>query len=252
MTAVKEIGSGTRRRLASWFGASVVLLLPLACVWSADANNSPASASVPDISGPWLLMGSIHALRDAQGHVPVLTEQGRAAYEHNRTHPEADPLNRCLPLGMPRVLLQKGFPFNIVQGASMYAFMFEWNHLNRIVYMNRSHFDGIGPQYFGQSVGHWDGDTLVVESNAYNDATYLDDSGLPHSDQLTTVERLQLAQDGSLLRDRVTITDPETFTHPWTAVLNFRKAPGAIVQEDYCLGRVGLGTLKQAAPSAGK
>jgi hypothetical protein len=192
------------------------------------------------------------ALKDEQGHAPPLTSAGLAAYQHNREHPELDPLRRCLPAGVPRVLLQQGFAFNIVQGLTMYAFMLQWNHLNRVVYLNQDHFEGIGPQYLGQSVGHWDGATLVINTNSYNEVTYLDDSGLPHSDQLETTERLHLRRNGKILEDDISFTDPKMFAHPWQTVLKFHKQPGVIITEDYCLGRTGQGTLQQLGSEPAK
>jgi len=95
----------------------------------------------------------------------------------------------------------------------------------------------------GKSIGRWEGNTLVVDTNSYNDATWLDDSGLPHSDELHTVERLKLARGGTELIDTITIDDPQTFAKPWQTVMVFRKDPGAIIKEDYCLGRLGRDNL---------
>lgn len=203
-----------------------------------------ASQSVPDISGPWQVANSLAGLKTVEGGTPPLTAAGKAAYAKNKASPADDPIKGCLPPGVPRAMLQKGFPFKIVQGKTMYGMVFQWNHLLRTIYMNTDHFEGIGPQYFGQSVGHWEGDTLLVDTNAYNSATYLDDSGLPHTAALTTLERIKLASDGTL-EDRITFTDAEMYSRAWTAVLTFKKRAGVIIEEDYCLGRTGQGKLKQ-------
>lgn len=206
--------------------------------------QAPArAAAVPDISGPWLITGNTHALTNADGGPIPLLPAAQAQMEKNAAvfGKKGDPDDRCLPPGPTRTFMQAGFPFSIVQGSTMYGVMFQWNHLPRIIYMNQPHFESIGPEYFGQSIGHWEGKTLVVDTNGFNDATWLDDAGLPHSDQLTTTEHISLKDGGKMLEDRFTITDPATFSKPWDTVLDFKKAPpGTIVKEDYCLGRLGL------------
>src|SRR5581483_2584826 len=71
------------------------------------------------------------------------------------------------------------------------------------------------PSWMGYSVGHWEGDTLVVESNGFNDKTWLDHSGHPHTDQLRVTERYHRRDMGNLDLD-VTISDPGAYAHPWT------------------------------------
>ena len=207
-----------------------------------------APAAVPDISGPWQIQGSAHALRTTDGSAPPLLPQMRTVYEQHLAARQSadtsfDPLTKCLPPGVPRLLMQP-YPFNIVQGKKLYGFVFEWNHLNRIVYMDQAHFEPIGPLYLGQSTGHWDAHTLVIDTNNYNDMTLLDDAGLPHTDALHTVERIRLVSAGQL-EDRIRIEDAGAYSKPWEAVLRFSKHPNVIVSEDYCLGRTGHGALTQ-------
>lgn len=203
-----------------------------------------AAAAVPDLSGPWQLQGSPAALTEVGGRSPPLLPAARQIYAAHRAAIASkdrsfDPMQHCLPPGVPRLLAQP-FPWSIVQGPRHYLFVFEWNHLNRNVYMGEAHFEGIGPTYLGQSVGHWEGATLVVDTSSYNDKTLLDDSGLPHSDELHTVERYRLAPDGQTLQLRITIADPKTFARSWDAELKFSRRAGAQINEDYCLKRMGL------------
>jgi len=205
-----------------------------------------AHAATPDISGPWIIAQPHEVLKTTDGRAPPLLPAAAATYAATKaavsTPKDNDPDLRCLPPGVPRLMLQS-FPFNIVQGKTMYAMMFEWNHLNRIIHLVADHSDTIGPLYLGQSIGHWEGNSLVVDTNSYNDTTWLDDSGLPHSDQLHTVEHMKLAGGGTELIDTITIDDPQTFAKPWQTVMVFRKDPGAIIKEDYCLGRLGRDNL---------
>lgn len=219
--------------------ASAVMILS-GC--SAD-KTSVVAAGTPDFSGPWQISNPPEALMTSDGKTPPLTADAKQMYEANtaaraKGDKTYDSINRCVPPGVPRLALQP-FPFDIVQGKRHISFMHEWNHLPRIVYMNEGHFDGIGPTYLGQSIGRYEGDTLVVDTNAFNDQTLLDNSGLPHSAELTTIERYRLL-DGNRLELRVTITDPQTFTQPWEAVLTFDKRLDVLIKEDYCFRRTGI------------
>jgi hypothetical protein len=137
-------------------------------------------------------------------------------------------------------MTQPGFPFSVVQGRAYLGMMLQWNHLPRIIYLDQPHFENIGPEYLGQSVAHWEGNVLIIDTTGYNDKSWLDDSGLPHSEALHTVERLRL-KSANRLEDTVQFEDPMIFSSPWTARLLFRKLPGALIKEDYCLGRTGQG-----------
>lgn len=215
------------------------------CAKDKNAGGEVAlSDHPPDLSGPWVVDNPPAALMTLEGKAPPLNDEAKKVYEAHiaaraKGDRSYDSMSRCVPPGIPRLALQP-LPFSIVQGKRHVSFMHEWNHLPRIVYMTEGHFEGIGPTYLGQSVGHWDKDTLVVDTNAFNDQTLLDDSGLPHSDELTTEERYRLIDGGNRLELRVTINDPKTFTQPWDTGLKFDKRAGAVIKEDYCFRRTGV------------
>lgn len=209
------------------------------CLLLAGAGGNALAAA--DISGPWEVTEQIAALKTLDGKAPPLTVEGRKRQQLNKA--ADDPMSKCLPPGIPRALMQKGFPFSIVMGERLGGMFIEWNHLPRPIYMDTEHFENIGPTYLGQSVGKWEGDTLVIHTNGFNDLTWLDASGLPHSEALVTVERIRL-KDANTLENRITFTDAEIFSQPWTAVVTFKKRPGYIVKEDYCFGRTGQGVTK--------
>ncbi|MGC3980400.1 MAG: hypothetical protein QM808_03985 [Steroidobacteraceae bacterium] len=221
------------------------LLVLAGCSSGEKSPASTAAGGPPDLSGPWQISNTPTALTTSDGKQPPLTEEGKKLYADNQAAKTKgdktyDSINKCVPPGIPRLAMQP-FPFDIVQGPRHVAIMHEWNHLPRTIYMAEGHFDGIGPTYLGQSVGKYEGDTLVVDTNQFNDQTLLDDSGLPHSDELVTVERYRLIDDGKRLELRVTITDPKIFTQPWETTLTFDKSPaGTIVKEDYCFRRTGI------------
>lgn len=211
------------------------------------AFSAPAvGQTTPDLSGPWQIVDPQAVARDDKGAPPPLLPAARKVWlahvaARKAGKPEFDNILRCTPPGVPR-LMSVAMPFRIIQGQRHTVMLFGWNHMSRILYMNQPHFESIGSEYLGQSIAKWEGQTLVVDTNSFNDATVLDDSGLPHSDQMTTKERFSIESDQ--LVDRITITDPKTFARPWTMVLRFVRQPGAIIKEDFCLARMGLGVSK--------
>ena len=203
-------------------------------------TSAYVQAAAPDLSGPWEIIRPIANLTTVAGEPPPLTAAGKELYAKNRANAEADPMKSCLPPGIPRAMTQPGFPFSIIEGHAYLGMMLQWNHLPRIIYLNQAHFENIGPEYLGQSVAHWDGKALIIDTTGYNDKTWLDESGLPHSEALHTAERLRL-KSADRLEDTIRFEDPAIFSAPWTARLMFRKLPGTVIKEDYCLGRTGQG-----------
>jgi hypothetical protein len=128
----------------------------------------------------------------------------------------------CLPDGVPRAL-ESPYPFEIIQAQNRgeIYLIYEINHMIRRVDMQKPLPPDkellVLPFYAGHSAGHWEGNTLVIETAGYNDYTFLDNSGAPHSDQLRTIERIRKLDDGKTLEDVVTIRDPVVFTKDWTA-----------------------------------
>jgi hypothetical protein len=201
----------------------------------ATAIAGSAAMAAVDFTGPWEIATTIKSLKTVDGKAPPLTAEGKKMQAENLKG--KDPMAQCLPPGIPRIMLQTGYVFNFVVGQDTGGMFFEWNRQPRPIWIGNEHFDNIGPTYLGQSVAKWDGDTLVLDTNGFNDVTWLDDSGLPHTDELHLVERIRL-KDANTLEDRMTVTDPKVFSKPWTTVLTFNKRPGYIVKEDWCVGRM--------------
>jgi hypothetical protein len=125
----------------------------------------------------------------------------------------------CVPDGVPRVLATP-YPFEIFQvPPDQVTFLYEMNHQVRVIAMDKplpsAHTLLVDAKYNGHSVGHWDGDTLVAESAGFNERTFLDASGLPHGDEMTTVERIRKV--GNTLEDIITIHDPQMYEKDWQA-----------------------------------
>ena len=125
----------------------------------------------------------------------------------------------CTPDGVPRIL-GNPYPFQIFQVPGEVAIVYELNRVIRWVPLDRPPLTPdellFFPYYSGNSTGHWDGDTLVVETIGFNGKTFLDETGVPQSDQLKTVERIKKLDDKTL-EVVVEVTDPVNLTRPISA-----------------------------------
>jgi len=125
---------------------------------------------------------------------------------------ETDPVLRCKSPGLPRI----GPPDKIVQQANQIVFIYDdvsgsfW----RIIPMDgRKHREDADPSYLGDAIGHWEGDTLVVETTNFNEDTWLTDNGAFHTDELRVVERL--TRNGDIMEWQATAYDPKVLVEPW-------------------------------------
>jgi hypothetical protein len=126
---------------------------------------------------------------------------------------EGDYTGACLPFGMPRSI-NTPEPMQLMQSDTYLAFLFEQNSWFTVAPIDgRKHRDGIAT-WFGDSVGHWEGDTLVIDTVNFNGKTRLDTIGHPHSDQLHLVQRFARPDLGHITHEMI-IEDPKTFTRPW-------------------------------------
>jgi hypothetical protein len=137
---------------------------------------------------------------------------------------ENDNTAKCLPPGMP-AMMNMAYGMEVMQTKDKITFFSELNDAMRRVYLDGrmpSQLVLDDPTYAGFSTGHWEGDTLVVETVALNDKTYIE-GFTPHSDRMTIRERIRFVGPG-LLEDRITVTDPIALTEPWETVKTYRKA----------------------------
>jgi len=146
-----------------------------------------------------------------------------------------DPVYECYPPGVPRVYFHP-FPFEIIQLPERILMMFEYHHQNRQIYTDgRAHRNNLPPLWLGDSIGRWEGETLVIESINFNDLTWLDRRGVPHSEQLKVTERLHIREDGVLQID-LTIEDPVALTDPWIGQRLYERVDWPI-EEFACMER---------------
>jgi hypothetical protein len=169
------------------------------------------------------------------GKIPYLPDALNQRDANFRNRVTADPASNCYQAGVPRASYLPA-PFQIIQSPGNLAIVYTDNHAYRIVDASSvPHYDGID-FFMGDSRGHWEGDTLVVDVTDLGDQTWLDEAGNFHSDQLHVVERYTLLGLDTM-RYEARLDDPKVYAKPWTIrLLLYRdKRPGARITEDECL-----------------
>ena len=230
-----------------------LLLCAAALAACASAADRSASASGPQtLLGIWVPDAAPRVLRTANGKTPPLNAEAAKLYAERRQRlargdAAFDPTSWCAGPGMPRILTMR-YPFEIRADANRVAFIHGWYRWFRTVDLGAGAVDPPLPLTMGFPVGHWEGNTLVIRTNGLNDATVMDASGLPHSEQMTLTERLRVLPDGRL-EDRISVDDPENYTQSWDTVLTFHRDAAARVTDDVCPDRLARGEpAEQTAP----
>jgi hypothetical protein len=161
---------------------------------------------------------------------PPFNAKAKAIWEERflKNDMKDDPEGFCLPPGVPRMFYTP-YPTQIYQLPDRILFVYEGGaHVWRVVYMDGRKLpevnDALNPTYLGYSVGHWEGDTLVMETVGFNDRTWLDASGHPHGEKLKVTEKLTRTSFNNI-KVEATFDDPEYYTKPWTAVTGITWTP---------------------------
>ena len=221
-----------------WIAVAAVLVfssVALAQNRKGDAAKANAAPSAPaparDLSGVWKWSKGVLTMSN---DTPPMTPAGQARFNANkpsygpRAIPPAlgnDPMGNCDPLGIPRLLLLENSPGDLefIQIPGRVIQLFDRHHVHRIIWTDgRELPKDADPRMLGYSVGHWEGDVFVVQSNTFDDRTWLDHFGYPHSDEMRLEERYhRLDRDNMQLV--MTLTDPSIYTKPWVSeTKNFR------------------------------
>jgi hypothetical protein len=203
----------------------------------ADAPAPRLPDGTPDFSGVWVGGGPVGDI--AQGLLPGEKIELLPAAKKLMDSRQAadDPEANCLPTGVPRVA---PYPWRVLQTppygkAQVLYFVFEGNiHSYRQIFVDgRGHPDDLEATWYGHSIGHWEGDTLVIETIGFNDKFWFDFKGHPHTTQLKTVERWTRVSYGKL-ENVVTITDPGAYAKPFTVKFTATLRPGWDMMEYIC------------------
>ena len=203
---------------------------------SPQLRDSRVPAGVPNISGVWVNKNlGVRVGPNGGGDPPWQPWAGavfrdRAKQEAEGT-PMWDPTGACWGSGMPRILVV-GYPIEIVQTEDRVVWMDESQHVFRVVRMNAAHRKDFKRTFMGDPVGHWEGDTLVIDTVGFSGKAQMDERGTPMTDQMHMVERVKRV--GDHLEDTYTIDDPGAYTRPWTQTRVLTYSPEERLQEYVC------------------
>jgi hypothetical protein len=191
---------------------------------------SPArSQQGVDLSGVWVISGSTDLPTD-----PAYLPAAKKLYdEHRASSGKSDPEKQCLPNGAVRI---EPLPYKIVQTPTLVVLLSEGNtHSYRRFFLDgRPHNLDLEPNTWnGNSIGHWEGDTLVVDTIGFNDKSWLDSTGKPHSEALHVIERYS-RPDANHLKVAYTLEDPQAFSQPYTFTRTFTRVTGRDLKEYFC------------------
>jgi len=211
----------------------------------ATAPKLAAAAATGDVAGMWWASSyspSIKAYLVGGGDVP-LNDAGKKKYAENQAGLRSGMIvdrarKYCTPDGLPRSLATP-YPFQIIDAPpGQMSWVYEQNRMIRGISMVKQ-LDPLAklqilPFWNGHSAGHWEGDTLVIQSGGFNESTFVDATGLPHSDELQTTERVRKINGGKQLEDVITIHDPVYYARDWQARFVYDNHDGMRMMEYIC------------------
>jgi hypothetical protein len=142
----------------------------------------------------------------------------------------------CDPVGYPRIAFYNAYPMEFLQTKDRLVEFFDYFYVHRTIYLDgRPVPADPDPTWYGYSVGHWDGNTLVVETNGFNDRSWVDNDGHPHSDEMKLEERFQRV-DHDTIQATMTLTDPKAYTAPWVGMkATWTLTTKLAMREDVCV-----------------
>jgi hypothetical protein len=144
------------------------------------------------------------------------------------------PKERCWPVGVPGFLLLPATPVYFMQTPKEVVMVWMQDHQVRHVYLDVPHSAGAKPSWFGESVGRYDGDTLVVDTLGLSSRTFVDNYQTPHTEALHVVERFHLVDAGKTLEVNAHVEDAGAFTTPWNAIQRYRRVEQGPLAEMAC------------------
>ena len=215
-----DLGNAT----GSWFGPTI---------GDMSGHGRGTSANVGGPRG--------EAMPEKVVDVPFLPWAKKAFDERQATIGKDDPEAFCVPPGIPRTNAI-AFPFQIYQHPDRIIFLYEKLNVWRIVWMDgRKHTpaDKLNPSFYGESIGHWEGDILVVDVVGQNDLAWIDSAGHPKTEKIHVVERWRRANH-QILHYEATIDDPGAYSKPWITSWNMLFKPGAELLDYICVNNPDL------------
>jgi hypothetical protein len=141
------------------------------------------------------------------------------------------PHSSCTSAGVPAFHLYGFQPMYFIQTPTKVVMIFSGDKQVRRVYLNVPHSSNPKPSWYGESVGYYDGDTLVVDTIGMNDKSFVDNFRTPHTEKLHVVERFKLVDDGKVLEVNIRVEDPDAFYGPWSAIQRYDRVQRPMREE---------------------
>ena len=192
---------------------------------AAAVASMASAATSSDINGMWLVKNPSPALTDVDGK-PIPLKPG--VRRSRAKDPDAD----CVPPGPLRSMYYP-YPVKVLSRPGQVTLMHEFNHLVRIIRLDKPQVEDSPNNWLGSSVGKWEGDTLVVDTWGLNGETWLDKTGLPASKDFRMVERISMP-DNNTLEDTITVTDPKNYARTWSTKVTFERRSDLRLEESVC------------------
>ena len=223
-------------------GARAGIALAAMLAVSVVSGSAYGAGAAPDISGTYWATQYNAKLQIVGGGDLPLNDAGKKAYQMNQAGLKDGSITDaarkfCVPDGIPRSLATP-YPFEIIQAPpGQITIVHELNHQIRVIAMDKPlpSFQELipFPFYNGHSVGHFEGDTLVIQSAGFNEKTFIDSTGAPHTDEMHTLERVRRISP-TQLEDVITIHDPQYYTRDWQARFVYQQRNDVWLQDYVC------------------
>jgi hypothetical protein len=247
---------------------TVALASGAAAAWGAESGRS--EGAIPDFSGVWQhgVPGVVFEYPPDGGYGPVMDVQWLGCLPNCRPRPPGTPFvgdstnpilkphaaeavrrvgeawrngeiinsatEMCMPNGVPNIISILG-PVQMLQTPKEVTILYGRDAQVRHIHLDQPHSPNPKPGWYGESVGHYEGDTLVVDTTGLNDKSLIDRFGTPQTETTHVVERYRLINEGQTLYVTFTVTDPATFNYPWSGAMRYtRVANMAAPQEEVC------------------
>ncbi|HEX3487228.1 MAG TPA: hypothetical protein VHT51_19385 [Micropepsaceae bacterium] len=181
------------------------------------AGRGQPTFPIGDLNSPLLLPWAREQMRPYNERVLA----GKAAYSKQAS---------CWPIGVPGFLLYPVQPVYFIQTPKEVVMIWQADHEVRHVYLNVPHSAQVKPSWYGESVGHYEGDTLVIDTIGVDIRTVVDNYQTPHTDRLHTIERFHMIDGGKTLEVNLHVEDPGAFTMPWNAIQRYHRVEPRVAE----------------------
>jgi len=210
--------------------------------WPPQGQTPRTVDGKPDLTGAWApnaIRQNVDLRASLKGEgvaIPFQPWAEKVYLERKANFSKDDPEGHCLPPGVPRMTTTP-YPFRIAQTPNLILIVYEGGaHVWRQIFMDGRRLPDHDPDpwWYGYSIGHWEGDTLVVQTTGFKEPGWIDEEGTPISDTAKLTERFRRLNYGTL-QIEMTVDDPKTFTRAWSFKLNQALMPDTELIEFVCL-----------------